>query len=232
MNAELDNQFTEVVWPESDGPWALSPTEANSILNTQIIKHQQSMMKEQLRQSYYEQKKQLLMEQLQGNRLQVTAVKTQLGLINEEIVMTEGLAKKGYVSKTKMLELKRHRATVEAKLAELNAETELAAQKISSLEYDFKTETADNRSMLVAQQENVGRELRDTEKALIAASEVRDRITIRSEHDGTVVGMNIHSIGGVVNAGDVIMEIVPDSDDLIVEAGTETGGYRCCSSGA
>lgn len=218
LNAELDNQFTEVVWPESTGDWALSPTEANSILNTQIIKHQQSMMKEQLRQSYYEQKKQLLVEQLQGNRLQVTAVNTQLGLINEEITMTEGLAKKGYVSKTKMLELKRHRATVQAKLAELNAETELASQKISSLEYDFKTETADNRSMLVAQQENVERELRDTEKALIAASEVRDRITIRSEHDGTVVGMNVHSIGGVVNAGDVIMEIVPDSDDLIIEA--------------
>ncbi|WP_051902312.1 biotin/lipoyl-binding protein, partial [Photobacterium sanctipauli] len=187
LQAEIDNHNT-VEWPESTGRWALMPTEANSILNTQIIKHQQFLMQEQLRNSYYQQKRQLLVEQLQGNRLQVTAVKTQLGLINEEITMTKGLAEKGYVSKTKMLELKRHRATVEAKLAELNAGTELAAQKISSLEYDYKTETAEIRSGLMAEQESVGRELRDTEKALIAASEVRDRITIRSEHDGTVVG--------------------------------------------
>ncbi|MGF1682946.1 HlyD family type I secretion periplasmic adaptor subunit [Photobacterium minamisatsumaniensis] len=218
IKAELDSSQAAVDWPKSVGHWALAPAEANSILNTQIIKHQQSLMREQLRNSYYQQKRQLLVEQLQGNRLQVTAVKTQFELINEEIDMTKGLATKGYVSKTKMLELKRHRATVQAKLAELNSETELAAQKISSLEYDYKTETAEMRSGLMGEQENVGRELRDTEKALIAASEVRDRITIRSEHEGTVVGMNVHSIGGVVNSGDVIMEIVPDSDDLIIEA--------------
>ncbi|NLS11444.1 HlyD family type I secretion periplasmic adaptor subunit [Vibrio sp. SM6] len=217
LNAEIAGAKS-VSWPKEEMAWQLAPSDVNSILNAQQIKHQQFLMKEQLRTSYFLQKKQLLEEQLQGNYHQVTAVNTQLRLINEEITMTQGLAQKGYVSKTKMLELKRLRATVQAKLAELNASTELAAQKIASLKYDHQTETAELSSQLVAELDNVSQALRDTEKALIAASEVRDRVTIRSEHNGTVVAMKIHSIGGVVNAGDVIMEIVPDSDALIIEA--------------
>ncbi|QUM76996.1 HlyD family type I secretion periplasmic adaptor subunit [Moritella sp. 24] len=217
IEADLENKEM-VNWPNRLEVGAISDSDSDSILRTQIIKHQQNTLKNKLREGYHKQKEQLLKEQLQGNRYQVTAIKTQYELINEEIEMTRGLAEKGFVSKTKMLELKRKRATVEARLAELKADTELASQKISSLKYDYKTETADLKSSLVGELESVGRELRDTEKALIAAREVRDRITIRSKHNGTVVGMNVHTIGGVVNAGDVIMEIVPESDELIVEA--------------
>lgn len=217
VEAELENK-EEVNWPSQLEVGAISDSDSDNILRTQVIKHQQNRLKNKLREGYHKQKRQLLNEQLQGNRYQVAAIKTQFELINEEINMIQGLAEKGFVSKTKMLELKRKRATIKARLAELKADTELASQKIASLTYEYKTENAELKSALVSDLENVGRELRDTEKALIAAREVKDKITIRSQHDGTVVGMNVHTIGGVVNAGDVIMEIVPDSDELIVEA--------------
>lgn len=217
IEADLNNK-EDVNWPSQSESGVISDSDSDSIVRTQTIKHEQKVLKNKLREGYHKQKEQLLKEQLQGNRYQVKAIKTQLSLINEEIDMTKGLAEKGFVSKTKMLELKRKRATVEARLAELKADTELASQKITSLKYDYRTETAELKSSLVSELEGVSRELRDTEKALIAAREVRDRITIKSKHTGTVVGMNVHTIGGVVNAGDVIMEIVPESDELIVEA--------------
>ena len=40
--------------------------------------------------------------------------------------MTTGLVKKGYVSKTRMLELKRHYARIDAELAEVNIAIEVA----------------------------------------------------------------------------------------------------------
>ena len=49
-------------------------------------------------------------------------------------------------------------------------------------------------------------------RALIARSEIRAPVT------GTVVGLQVHTVGGVVRAGETILEIVPDSGPLLVEA--------------
>ena len=44
------------------------------------------------------------------------------------------------------------------------------------------------------------------------------RTDIRAPQDGTVFQSNIHTVGGVVTAGDTMMMVVPDADSLTVEA--------------
>ena len=44
------------------------------------------------------------------------------------------------------------------------------------------------------------------------------RTQIRSPTDGTIVTMNVHTIGGVISAGQPLMDIVPGGDKLIVQA--------------
>lgn len=44
------------------------------------------------------------------------------------------------------------------------------------------------------------------------------RTEIRAPQSGIVVDMKVHTAGGVIKEGDVLMEIVPQEDDLIVEA--------------
>lgn len=53
---------------------------------------------------------------------------------------------------------------------------------------------------------------------LAAAREVLARATIRAPIDGTVVGLQVHTAGGVVAAGATLMEIVPTAEPLVVEA--------------
>src|SRR5262249_30596475 len=50
------------------------------------------------------------------------------------------------------------------------------------------------------------------------ARDLLDRIEIRAPTSGVIHQLAAHTIGGVVRAGDAIMEIVPDADDLQIEA--------------
>jgi hypothetical protein len=72
--------------------------------------------------------------------------------------------------------------------------------------------------------ENVVKEVRDVQtqiadlqERVTAAKSMLDHIDIRAPVAGTVVGLNAHTVGGVIKAGEVILEIVPAAKRLIVE---------------
>jgi HlyD family secretion protein len=52
----------------------------------------------------------------------------------------------------------------------------------------------------------------------VAAEDLLNRIDIRAPATGIVNQLSVHTIGGVVAPGEVIMEIVPDTDELEIEA--------------
>ena len=71
----------------------------------------------------------------------------------------------------------------------------------------------------------ISKDLRDTQAKLLEviprktnAQAVLGRIEIRSPYTGRVVGLNVFSVGGVINRGDKILDIVPEEDSLIIEA--------------
>ena len=65
--------------------------------------------------------------------------------------------------------------------------------------------------------ETQGKEAELVERG-IAARDLLDRIEIRAPTAGVIHKLSAHTIGGVIRPGDTIMEIVPDADDLLVEA--------------
>ncbi|WP_413113491.1 HlyD family type I secretion periplasmic adaptor subunit [Thaumasiovibrio sp. DFM-14] len=216
IKTELD-EGADITW-QDDSELVIDMQDQINIRSAQKLQFQQAVLRRELMQNQYQQQKMLLEERSRGIGFQLKAVQRQLSLVNQEIDMTAGLLKKGFVSKTKMLELQRHQASVDAQTAELTAEAEVLLRQLAALEQQNEADKIEAQQGLSNALAEIELELRDVKQALTAASDVRARVTIRSEHTGTVVGLNVHSIGGVVNAGDVIMEIVPDSDDLIVEA--------------
>lgn len=195
-----------------------SSIEYSNIIASQQLQYQQQMLRNELRVDQYSQRKIMLEEKIKGTKYQLLAVDNQLELLDQELIMLSGLLDKGYVSKTRVMALKRNKAEVIAKRAGLNSESEVLSRQVISLNQDFKTESVELKQQYTTKMEAAGKELRDVLQALNVAREARSKVTIRSEHAGTVVGLNVHSVGGVVNAGAVLMEIVPDGDELIVDA--------------
>lgn len=56
---------------------------------------------------------------------------------------------------------------------------------------------------------------------LATAEDVLRRTRIRSPIDGTVVGLQVHTISGVVAAGEPLLDVVPSDEELVVQASVD-----------
>jgi len=153
-----------------------------------------------------------------GYSRQVVAVDEQLRLIEEELVSLRGVAEKGFVSKTRVRALERQKAELEGQRGQFAA---TVAQTGS--------QQGETRLQILEAQNNyyerIATELRDVENALAdarpkwaAARDQLARIDIRAPATGTVVGLTVFTRGGVIAAGQKLLDIVPDRAPLTVEA--------------
>lgn len=161
---------------------------------------------------------QQLQNQEEGLGSVIQSKKNRLGSIVEEIKELEILFAKQLVDKTKIRELKREKDMLEgdianavSEIAKINEQkAEIQTQQLLR-EKEFKKETLNHlveiKSMLF-----------DIRSKLLAAEDTLERTSITSPIDGVVVGLDIHTIGGVIAPGKPILEIVPQDSKLIVVA--------------
>ena len=88
------------------------------------------------------------------------------------------------------------------------SETEL---QIIQIDQDFRTE------VLKDLRESQGK-IAELKERVTAAEDQLKRVDLRSPQTGFVHQLSVHTVGGVINNGEVIMQIVPRADELVVEA--------------
>jgi len=157
-------------------------------------------------------------EQIGGLDAQVEAKTKQLDLIAGELTGVQTLYDKQLVPLARLTALQRESARIEGERGQLTssiAETRSrigeAQLQILKVEHDFRTDVVKELG------ESQAKEAELVERGT-AARDVLDRIEIRTSTPGIVQQLSVHSIGGVIKPGDSIMEIVPDLDDLQIEA--------------
>ena len=138
----------------------------------------------------YKARKQALAESLQ-------AVDGSLAAIAREISLTEPLVKGGVMSEVELLRLKRQQAELMGQRAERK-----------------------NRYLTDANNEltRVSSELSQTKENASARQDAYLHTTIKSPMKGVVKNVQVTTIGGVIQAGQAILEIVPTEDEMMVEA--------------
>jgi membrane fusion protein, adhesin transport system len=141
-----------------------------------------------------------------------------LALAREELAMTEPLAARGVVSRVEALRLRRQVNDLEGELeaVRLSVPRIESARREGLQRIDERTSAfhATSQRELTAVQAEV-EALRET----ITAEEDRvQRTEVRSPVRGTVQQVMVHTVGGVVQPGADLIEIVPLEDTLLVEA--------------
>jgi adhesin transport system membrane fusion protein len=148
----------------------------------------------------------------------ISTLENSLALINRELDLTIPLARKNIVPQVELLKLQR---TVNDTKGELNALRLLKPKVKSSFEEAvlkrreavFKYRT-DARSVLNELQSSLSR----LNEAQVSAQDKVSKALILSPVVGTVKTLHITTLGGVVKPGEVLLEIVPSEDKLLVEA--------------
>ncbi len=156
--------------------------------------------------------------EITGLEGQIKATETQLDLAREEHEEIRGLFDQGLIPKPRMLELQGRVAALEGTESELRSS--IARERKSILETEvqmgeLRTEAiAEITEQLRAERARV----HELAQEMVAADDVLKRTEIRSPIDGVVVNLQVHTRDGVIAAGQPLLEVVPSSDELVVEA--------------
>lgn len=146
-----------------------------------------------------------------GNR------KSQLGLLNDELTQTRGLVKEGYAPRNRQLELERMAADATASITELIGNVTRARQAIAEMRQRAISREQDYRKEVETQLADVNRDVQAELEKYRALQDDLARTQVRAPVSGQVVGLNVQTVGGVIGAGQKLMDIVPEKEPLLLE---------------
>jgi len=156
--------------------------------------------------------------EISGLRAQLKADDRQLALIEEELSGIRALVKRGLVAKPRLLALERRAAEISGGRGRNIAAISRAQQSMGETQLKIEELRAERTNEVVRELREVESQLHDLRERRGASGDVLTRTEIRAPIAGTVVGLKIATTGGVIAAGESIMDIVPADDRLIVEA--------------
>ena len=159
-----------------------------------------------------------LNEEIQGLSAQENAKDKEIALVANELIGVRQLYEQRLIQISRLTTLERDSARLSGERAQYIASRAQARGKITETELQIIQVDKDMVS-------EVSKDLRETndkigefvERKVTAEDQLR-RIDIRAPQAGMVLQSTVHTVGGVITAGDAIMMIVPQADDLSVEA--------------
>lgn len=159
-----------------------------------------------------------LREQQSGYAGEQVSLQKEQQLIAGEIASLTQLQRKGFASLNHMRALERSEADLKAQEADRAARYARAGEAMG----ETRMQSLTIKSSAI---EQIATDLRDTQAKLsevvpklVAAREQLQRSIIRSPATGKVIGLSVFTVGGVVAPGQMLMEIVPDANMLVVQA--------------
>jgi epimerase transport system membrane fusion protein len=152
---------------------------------------------------------------LQGQRSSKEALMISYG---DEVHDLKELLAEGFADKQRLRDIERNHAQVTGEVAALSSEIagneiQIGETKLQILQLQkkFQEEVAVKLGEVQA-------ELYDVAQRLVATKDKVARTVIIAPADGRVLGLSVHNVGGVISPGKPILDIVPQQEELIIDA--------------
>jgi len=163
-----------------------------------------------------------LENQISGLNSLIKSKENRLASITEEILEWESLYKQRLVDKQKIRDLRRQNNMIDGEIASNKSEIAKLNEQISETKTQQLLREKEFRKDTLQKYVEAKSRLSDLKSKIIANEDTLSRTSIVSPIDGTVVGLDMHTIGGVVKAGAPILEIVPNNSKLMVVVQVKT----------
>jgi HlyD family secretion protein len=156
-------------------------------------------------------------EEITGLAAQQNSKAKEIALIERELAGVRELWKQNLVQLTRLTALEREAARLDGERGQLVAASAQVKGKIAETALQILQIDQDIASDVAKELREVDGKIGELVERKVAAEDQLKRIDIRAPQDGTVFQLAVHTIGGVITAGDPIMLIVPEADNLSVE---------------
>jgi HlyD family secretion protein len=156
-------------------------------------------------------------EQAKSSTLQIIATDRQTELITEQRNAIASLVAKGFAQKSKLTEIDTKLSELAGRRGEYTGDKAKAEQAKAGAEFALIGIESDVQSEIAGEITTNQTDLADTEERIVAAKDVMRRVEIRSPQAGIVANIRLRTPGGVVAAGEPLLDIVPENEPLVVE---------------
>lgn len=157
-------------------------------------------------------------QQIQGFTRQIEATDEQNRLIGEELTGMKALAAEGFAPQTRVRALQRNQAELGGQRGQYVASVAQAREQVGEAQLQALQLDRQRADDVATQLRDVEFQLNEAVPKLSAAQDALAREQVRAPVSGTVVGLSVFTVGGVVGAGQKLMDIVPDKANLVIEA--------------
>lgn len=159
-----------------------------------------------------------LERQIDGLKAQQSAMDESLVLLTKSRADVEALYAKKLVSKERLSNVQLEETRTRGESGRLLAAIAEVQAKISETDLQVLQLDEQMRSEVTGElRETEAKETELSERKVVAQDEL-SRTDIRAPQSGTVQESSVHTVGGVIGPGEAIMMIVPDADNLVVDA--------------
>lgn len=159
-----------------------------------------------------------LAEEIEGYRAQIASLRSQRTLIEPERQSVRELWDQQLVTISRLNQLERTAADLEGRIAALQAQIASTRARITEAQEQAIQLRESRRAEAGQRLAEVNTTLNQQQTRSIAADDQQVRSEIRAPYSGTVEKIAYTAVGDVVRPAEPIMEIVPDADEMVVEA--------------
>ncbi|MGO7212089.1 HlyD family type I secretion periplasmic adaptor subunit [Rhizobium ruizarguesonis] len=167
-------------------------------------------------------RKDQLAEQVKGLVVQINATNDSLGLIEQELEGIDTLYKKGLVTLQRLNTLKRARADLQGNSGQEIAAKAEAEGKAIEIDRQSIQLDEDRRSEIAKDLTDVEAQIAEYEERRGTAVDQLHRLDITAPLTGRVHELSVHTVNGVIDPGQTLMLVVPENNELTVEAKVAT----------
>jgi protease secretion system membrane fusion protein len=159
-----------------------------------------------------------LQEQLGGVREQLVQRQAQSALLTGELGRVASLIDQGFVPMSRRWELERAIADVRAAIADAQANIGRLQESAGELKVRRLQQVQQYHKEIETLTADVMRTLEADSQRYVALKAELDRTVIRAPATGQVIGLSVQTEGAVIQAGQKLMDIVPEKEELLIEA--------------
>ena len=157
-------------------------------------------------------------DQIKGYDAQLVGNKKQLGLIEEETSSLRKLLAQGLLPATRVLSMDREAARISGDQGQLDASRAGAQSKIAEIKVQMLQSKEEVRNQALTELRETESKLVDLQGQLIAVQSRLTHMTVKAPITGTIYQLAVHTEGGVIAPNETLMMILPQNDDLVLQA--------------
>lgn len=159
-----------------------------------------------------------LVDEGEGVINQTDAKQREIDLIARELDQLADLEEKKLVTSQKMMSMRREVARLDGEVAHLKAQAAQLRGKISEIRLQILQIDQELRTEIVKELRDIQAKEGELIERKTAAEDQLRRVDIRAPQDGIVHQMSVTTIGGTLNPGEPILQIVPQNERLVIDA--------------